>query len=347
MKTLRLGKLKCAFRRLASSRIRGATILLYHRVAQVRPDPWGLCVSPENFAEHLEVLQRTGRPILHLTDLERKLRNGPLPRGAIVITFDDGYADNLYNAQPLLARYKTPATFFIATGCIDRHREFWWDELDRILLQPGNLPPKLSLILNQRRYEWNLRDDSAYSENDSRKHCTWTTGNEAPTRRHSLYRELWEHLANIDESEKDEIIDRLARWGNLPRTSRPSHASLTSDELQTLANNKHIEIGAHSVNHPMLASLTPLQQSKEIEDSKIFLEKLLNRPVRSFSYPHGNLSNETVSLVRDAHFNCACSTVADIVRKGSDPFQLPRIEVKNWGGGKFKRQLSLGRLPLV
>ena len=65
---------------------------------------------------------------------------GDVPSAGVVVTFDDGYADNFHNAKPLLERYEIPATVFVTTGYLQDQREFWWDELERILLQPGTLP---------------------------------------------------------------------------------------------------------------------------------------------------------------------------------------------------------------
>jgi peptidoglycan/xylan/chitin deacetylase (PgdA/CDA1 family) len=107
-------------------------VLLYHRVANIQPDRWSLCVSPQHFAEHLEVLQKFRR--VRLDQLKPggwSLR----PQRTVVITFDDGYADNLHEAAPLLRRFDTAATFFIATGYIGGMREFWWDELERVVPQ--------------------------------------------------------------------------------------------------------------------------------------------------------------------------------------------------------------------
>src|SRR6266849_9213569 len=109
-----------------------SVILLYHRIASVQPDPWSLCVTPRHFAEHLDVLRKYRRTRLDQLQpsgwsVDREL--------SVAITFDDGYADNFLVAQPKLRQYDTPATFFIATGCIDADREFWWDELERIVFQ--------------------------------------------------------------------------------------------------------------------------------------------------------------------------------------------------------------------
>jgi GT2 family glycosyltransferase/peptidoglycan/xylan/chitin deacetylase (PgdA/CDA1 family)/glycosyltransferase involved in cell wall biosynthesis len=115
-----------------------ALILLYHRVAEVQPDPWSLCVTPQRFAEHLDVL--SGRwNVLRLRDLVRALQVGALPDRAVVITFDDGYADNLHNAKPVLERYGKPATVFVASGYVGNKREFWWDELERVVRRDGSL----------------------------------------------------------------------------------------------------------------------------------------------------------------------------------------------------------------
>ena len=104
-------------------------VLLYHRIARVVPDPWELCVTPEHFVEHLEVLRKC-QP------------SGPNSRSRVVhweltpgrITFDDGYADNLYEAAPCLSNTICPHAF-IATGYMGGTREFWWDELERIVFQ--------------------------------------------------------------------------------------------------------------------------------------------------------------------------------------------------------------------
>lgn len=107
----------------------GNIILLYHRVACVESDPWSLCVTPTHFAEHMEVLQRYAR--VRLDQMNRAGRRfGGQP--AVAVTFDDGYADNPRAAAPILKRYDTPATFFIATAYIGGSREFWWDELERV-----------------------------------------------------------------------------------------------------------------------------------------------------------------------------------------------------------------------
>jgi len=115
------------FGRWLRSRVGGGALILgYHRVADEPDDPFALAVSPRHFAEQLEVLARHAR-VLRLQDLARALRQGEPVRRAVVLTFDDGYADNLHAAQPLLARQGMPATLFVASGYLGG--SFWWEEL--------------------------------------------------------------------------------------------------------------------------------------------------------------------------------------------------------------------------
>ncbi|MGD8752482.1 MAG: polysaccharide deacetylase family protein, partial [Anaerolineales bacterium] len=132
-------------------------ILLYHGITDPSGvfDPFSLCVSPENFEEHLSILCRDAHP-MGLEEMAQKLKNGGLPPRAVAITFDDGYADNFYLAKPLLEKFKIPATVFVITGFLGD--TFWWDDLTRIILQPEKLPQRLSLKLDGSIYQSSLHN---------------------------------------------------------------------------------------------------------------------------------------------------------------------------------------------
>ena len=165
-----LGRLRRAVRSLRNRLMPGGLILLYHRVAEVQSDPWSLSVTPRHFAEQLEVLRKVGRPV-RLCHLVKNLGEGK--SRPLVVTFDDGYADNLHNAKPLLERYEIPATIFLTTGCIGQDREFWWDELDRLLLQPRTLPKALHLNIDGSTQDWDLGEAADYGEDTARHYRTW------------------------------------------------------------------------------------------------------------------------------------------------------------------------------
>lgn len=96
-------------------------ILMYHRVAKDVNDPHLLCVSPENFREHLRYLSQN-KNIVRLSEI----LNRNIPKNTVAITFDDGYADNLYAALPILKEFKAPATIFITAGLLGQ--KFPWDD---------------------------------------------------------------------------------------------------------------------------------------------------------------------------------------------------------------------------
>jgi peptidoglycan/xylan/chitin deacetylase (PgdA/CDA1 family) len=114
--------------RTSEARIADAVILMYHRVDIVERDPWRLAVAPSLFAEHLEVICDRFLPI-SMQRLCAGLAGGDMPRRSVVITFDDGYRDNVTNAKPLLEKHGVPASMFVTTGYLDSERDFWWEEL--------------------------------------------------------------------------------------------------------------------------------------------------------------------------------------------------------------------------
>jgi peptidoglycan/xylan/chitin deacetylase (PgdA/CDA1 family) len=321
-------------------------ILLYHRV-RTSPcfDPYVLGVTPEHFAEHLEVLQRQARP-MHLRQLVRALRDGSLPRRAVVVTFDDGYADNLHHAKPLLERFDFPATVFVTTGYIGQAHEFWWDELERLVLQPGNLPETLQLEIDGRCYRWELGEATSYREVEFQLHRDWHYGKETePSLRHRLFRSLYRTLSPLPDLSRRKALDALRDWAKAEPIARPTHRALTPDEVVNLARGGLIEVGAHTVTHPVLGSLPVAVQRDEIQGSRAQLEELLGTTVGSFAYPYGSRARsdytaETVAIVREAGFSCACSNFAEPVRQGADPFQLSRAGVRDWDGDELAGRLE-------
>ena len=127
---------------------------MYHRIGDPGCDPWRLAVRPERFAEHLDIL-KSQRATHGSRRLAQELGEGTLKPGAVAVTFDDdGYANNLYEAKPLLEHHEVPATVFVTSGMVGREREFWWDELEAILLAPRELPQALRLEIGGQTHEW-------------------------------------------------------------------------------------------------------------------------------------------------------------------------------------------------
>ena len=321
---------------------RQVVVLLYHRIAETVSDPWSLCVTPRHFAEHLEVLAKHGY-VMRLERVARALGGRALPHRAAVITFDDGYVDNLWNARPLLERFDLPATVFVATGNINRDREFWWDELERLILQPGRLPETLRLSINGNSHDWRLGHAATYSPSDYALHGGWKNWQPDPSPRQNLYRSVYRLLYPLPDDERQNALEQLRVCAGATPEGRPENRTVTADEVNRLSQGGLIEIGAHTVTHSQLSQLPSSLQNAEIKESKDRLEEILGRPVVSFAYPYGKRSNytiQTIDLVKQSGFICACSNFPGTVRRGTDPYQLPRFSVMDWDGEEFSRRLS-------
>jgi peptidoglycan/xylan/chitin deacetylase (PgdA/CDA1 family) len=309
--------LRRAWRRLADAAVQPPLILMYHRIAQDTLDPWQLCVSPANFAAQMQVLRRRRQP-MRLTELTQQLRQGQCPRRAVVITFDDGYRDNLHTALPVLEANDMPATVFCSAGYVGCEEPFWWDRLATLLLAPERLPHTLTLDVNGQHRRYELGSDAS--------------------QRLPFYREVWGWLRPLADADRALALTAIAEW-SAATDAAEAPIALSHEQLRTLAASPLIEIGAHSVTHAALPALPPDEQRREIAQSKAQLEAMIGRPVLNFAYPFGDQSPETAALVRDAGFQSSCTTERGAVRAGADLFQLPRIAVGDWDGETFARSL--------
>jgi len=313
-----------------------AAILVYHRIADVEVDPFGLCVRPERFDAQLEALREIGR-IVHLRELAVDVTNGELAGPVVALTFDDGYADNLDVAAPLLERHRVPATVFVVTDNAEDGATFWWDELTALVLGPPTAVRPIRVTISGAEYEW-TPDDVTGAGEDLRGWRAWEA---PPGPRARAYRELWGLLQPLDPGARDVVLDQLrSQLGDEARTAdRP----LGSDELVELTRSGLVEVGAHTGSHPRLADLSLPDQEREIVRSKRWLEEVLGSEVRSFSYPYGlaeNYGPETVSIVRRAGFRYACAVALEPVTPNSSPLELPRLPVEDWEPAELAARIS-------
>jgi peptidoglycan/xylan/chitin deacetylase (PgdA/CDA1 family) len=330
-------------RRLRARREPPAVVLLYHRVAAPPCDPQLLCVAPERFEAHLAVLAARCRP-LSLEALLEAMARGRLPERAVAVTFDDGYADNLESAKPLLERHGVPATVYVTTGHTGSREEFWWDELERLLLLPRRLPATLRLAVAGRDYAWSLGRAADLSAAEGERLRDWTVLDAAtPTPRHGIYRALHRRLRRASTAAREEVIAALRAWVGVDREGRTSHRALDSEGVRELARGGVVSIGAHTETHPVLASIPPEQQRLEIERSRDTLAAGLGAPPRTFAYPFGGSADftpATAALVRAAGFDAAVTTAAEPAWPDGDRFRIPRFLVRNWDRRTFEHRLE-------
>jgi len=321
-------------RRMQSGRpLHGPLVLMYHRIAEQDSDPWNLSVSPRHFAEQMELLAKHRLP----TPLTKFVSGGEvadIPANAVAVTFDDGYADNLLTAKPLLENYGIPATVFVTSVAVDHCRELWWDELERVLLAPDRLPPELSLKING--HEISLSDRSDLPEPQP-----WRAAfADRAGRRWLAYEAMYQALLAAPYAEKMRALGELALLLGVQPGGRSSRRLLQARELQQLASCNLIEIGCHTETHPALASLPKDDQYMEIKKNKDYLEGMLDHSISSFAYPHGNYNAQTIACLRRAGFALACCTRTGAIKRNASPFELPRLHVRDWDGGQLLRVIS-------
>ena len=310
-----------------------ALVLMYHRVADLETDVWRLAVTPQHFEEHLQVL-RSNWHVVPLAELVDDLTHHRLRRNSIAITFDDGYLDNYTVARPLLEKYNVPATFFICSGSIDSRTEFWWDELEQLILSSEELPHTLSFRINQEQTNFELGTETHLTYELSRKHQQWKAFvQEPPTLRCALFLKLWEQLKPLPDPLQQECLQQIKVWaGKATGQVREAYQSMNLEQLQELAGNRLFDIGAHTASHPDLASLSSVAQQQELVGCKKFLEKAIGREVTLLAYPYGSCNPETVRLAAEIGFQAAVTTQECLVHPTSAKYKLGRFLVDDWSG---------------
>lgn len=272
---------------------------MYHRVLP-RPDalrPWD--VDVQSFEWQTRLLARYFN-VLPLREAARRLQGGSLPARAVSITFDDGYADNLLLALPILKKYELHATFFIATGFLDGGR-MWNDTV----IETFARAPGLSLSL----------------ENLGLGRYSLTTTAE----RFAAIKDVLGKVKYRTVAERVSITEAMAAQVS---HSLPNDLMMTTAQLRTLYA-AGMEIGAHTEQHPILARTTPAEAEREISASRHRLQEMLNDPVATFAYPNGrpgtDYESQHVTMLRNAGFEVGVSTAWGSARRGMHPLQLARI----------------------
>jgi peptidoglycan/xylan/chitin deacetylase (PgdA/CDA1 family) len=285
------------------------SILLYHRLAASADPLFPETVDGRRLAQHLRHLKRWFR-VLPLAQAARRLQERSLPSRAACITFDGGYAEHAEVALPLLQRAGLPATFFVATGFLDGGYS-WRDAV-------------IELVRNAPGTRLNLGRGGFGSHDIG---CV--------LRRRAVIDMLLAALAQLAPLERLERVRLMAR--------RSSATRIGPDQLIAL-HRAGMEIGAHTVNHAPLASLSNAEARAEIGNARARLEDLVQAPVRLFAYPNGkpgcDFEKRHGNMLRSAGFDAAVTTAAGAARAGTDPYQLPRFAPWERSGGAFLLRLG-------
>jgi peptidoglycan/xylan/chitin deacetylase (PgdA/CDA1 family) len=284
-------------------------ILMYHRVL-AEPDP----LQPE--VPHQALLAEQFRTlasafnVLPLHEAAELLRSGGLPPGAACITFDDGYRDNHDLALPLLREYKLPATVFVATGFLNDGRMF-----------------NDSVIETVRRLDTGEIDLS-------RVGLGKRLVSDAISRR-ALIGELTKAVKYLEPGERDEFCEDLCRRAG---SSLPTNLMMNDRQVRAMSD-AGVDIGGHTVNHPILARVDGPVAQREIETNRDQITALTGRQPLCFAYPNGkpnlDYSSAHARMVAHAGYRAAVSTAVGVASDDADTFQLPRFMPRERSAAQF------------
>ena len=278
---------------------RAINVLMFHQISN-KINSLGLSITPELF-EELVVFLNNRYGIISLGEAVDRLTSGNQLSGC-VFTFDDGYRDNYDFAFPILMKHKTPATIFVTLDALDTG-VFSWDMFDQAIVQTT-------------------------ADAIDLEHFGLETYRMSGTDRTTVIADLHRSLKRLPNDKKSQIVQYvITTYGDDKNKQR---TMLTWEEAREMANSGLITIGAHTITHPILSRVDSAQAHHEIVAGKSLIEDRLGLPVRYFAYPNGGMSDfndEHVTMVKQAGYLAACSTIAGTNDHQSNLFTLRRIDV--------------------
>ena len=263
------------------------TVLNYHRIDDpYRPDfdtfKPNVSATPEEFARQMDYVCRHYSVITCQELLQWLNGEIPLPPRPLLITFDDGYYDNLKYAAPVLMKRSLPAVIFLTTSFMGVKKPFYWDYVAYLFCHTEKSIAQLPLM----------------------GEVSWTN----PISRDKIVNYWVNMIKKVPDYKKKQAVAELEKELEV---SAPDHffsnLYLTWEQVYEMANNG-FEFGSHTVNHPILTRIPLTQVDEELRESKRQIEQRLQKPVLAFAYPNGlehDFSTDVFDSVRKAQIPLA------------------------------------------
>lgn len=215
-----------------------------------------------------------------------------------VLTFDDGWADNYRTAYPWLRKYEVPATIFLTTAWINNENGSWVEGLRGLWKSPSRQKEIRSVL------RWASREQDQGEELE----------------------EIIEHLKHMPAEQRERMMSVLLKAEGNGNRNREIDRMMTWHEVEEMSRDG-IEFGSHTVTHPLLPFESDSAVTRELTESKGFLEMKLQKKVRAFAYPNGEYDDQVKKKVKEAGYDCAFTTRRGWHRFGGDLYAIRRIGV--------------------
>lgn len=275
------------------------SVLIFHRVL-AHTDALRPGEPTAQAFEHRMRWVKQNFNVLPLLEAAQAMRRNALPRRALAITFDDGYADNYTLAAPILKRLGLHATFFVATSFLDGGLMFNDAVIEAIGQAPAGPLDLTDLSLGQ----------YSLGERDSRL---------------GVIGQLLDRVKYLPLAQRQRCVDEIAKRAG----AQLPHSLMMSSEQVAELHAMGMGVGAHTHTHPILTRVCPSAACQEVEQGREVLQRLIGAPVKAFAYPNGrpgrDYGPEHVTLVRELGFELAVSTARGAACGGDDFMQIPRF----------------------
>nr|WP_249150694.1 polysaccharide deacetylase family protein [Bradyrhizobium sp. JYMT SZCCT0180] len=290
-----------------------AVIIVHHEIQRDCQSELMTGTSVSLFEYSLNWLRREGWSIVSLDECLQRLASNDRSRRYAVLTFDDGYRDNVSVALPVLERNNAPFMMYVPTGAPTRSLQSWWLGLRKLFL---------------------LRDKVTIDALGRQFHCSDIRS------KISAFDEVrrWIH----EDYRRGAMLAPTLEQNGISLAALNDEYFLDERELRNLARHPLASIGGHTTSHPALASLDTLSARAELADNRSYLENLLQLPVRHVAYPFGTpraCGPREERLANEVGFQSAVTTRHEQLHDSKvNHFALPRIGVN--GRSDFRARMS-------
>ena len=311
-----------AFRAIRSARIdrvfnliggaRGVIFAL-HRVRPYREAAFqpnlGLEITPEFLEAAIVHTQSRGFSFVSMDEALQRLNTKSSGKFA-VITLDDGYHDTAEYALPILEKHRTPATVFVASGFADRLSPLWWLTLEEAIKHSP------SLIFPDPDGTIGLATDTLCKKREA-------------------FRRLHDRILELPPDRVNALTSELAKQADIEVIGLCEQTCLDWNNIIELARHPLLTIGAHTVNHPVLANCRAPEALVEMARSRAAIEDRIDKPVRHFSYPNGaqgHAGPREFSMAKALGFASATTTRPGLIYQAHEqwPTALPRVSLNGF-----------------
>ena len=320
--------------RLAAPLTRGCgAVLMLHHVRPWTGDGFapnrGLEITPDYLETVILTLRDCGFEIIGLDAAIQRLQMPPdaQSRPFAVLTFDDGYRDNLEFALPILRRHAAPFSLFVTPGFADRTARQWWVELEAVVRRLS----QISVTIGGERLVYPANDDAQKS---------------------AAAGAIYWRLRGESEGIPLDIVGELAAAAGIDGRAIIAGQCMDWDEIATIAADPLCTIGSHSLTHPRLASCAASRVRHELEESRKMLAARLGVPVRHLAYPFGDATSagpREFALAADTGYASAVTTRPGMLYRqhGRHLTALPRLSVNGGWQSRAALEVLLSGAPFL